>query len=132
MGSNPRRPSEHGCDRLRVEVSIRHAKADPGSLLAWAPQEVFALVLYYRQGSSVAERERAAAWTRDLIDAALACGGRYYLPYQIHASREQFLAAYPRAPEFFALKQRVDPTYKFRNRLWDAYYWPSSSNNLAR
>ena len=89
-------------------------------------------MLYYRQGSSVAERERAAAWTRDLIDAALACGGRYYLPYQIHASREQFLAAYPRAPEFFALKQRVDPAYKFRNRLWDAYYWPSSSNNLAR
>ena len=80
----------------------------------------------------MAERERAAAWTRDLIDAALACGGRYYLPYQIHASREQFLAAYPRAPEFFALKQRVDPAYKFRNRLWDAYYWPSSSNNLAR
>ena len=115
-----------------INVSIRHAKADPGSLLAWAPQEVFALVLYYRQGSSVAERKRAAAWTRDLIDAALACGGRYYLPYQIHASREQFLAAYPRAPEFFALKQRVDPAYKFRNRLWDAYYWPSSSNNLAR
>jgi FAD/FMN-containing dehydrogenase len=105
-----------------INVSIRHAKADPGSLLAWAPEEVFALVLYYRQGTSVAERKRAAAWTRDLIDAALACGGRYYLPYQIHASREQFLAAYPRAPEFFALKQRLDPGYKFRNRLWDAYY----------
>ena len=29
---------------------------------------------------------------RALIDAALACGGRYYLPYQIHASREQLLA----------------------------------------
>ena len=109
-----------------INVSIRHAKADPGSLLAWAPQEVFALVLYYRQGSSEAERERAAAWTRDLIDAALACGGRYYLPYQIHASREQFLAAYPRAPEFFALKQRVDPAYKFRNRLWDAYLPPGA------
>lgn len=105
-----------------INVSIRHAKADPGTLLAWAPEEVFALVLYYRQGSDASEREKAAAWTRDLIDAALASGGRYYLPYQIHASREQFLAAYPRAPEFFALKQRLDPGYKFRNRLWDAYY----------
>ena len=105
-----------------INVSIRHAKADPGTLLAWAPEEVFALVLYYRQGSDTNEREQAAAWTRDLISAALASGGRYYLPYQIHASREQFLAAYPRAPEFFALKQRLDPGYKFRNRLWDAYY----------
>ena len=115
-----------------LNVSIRHAKADPGTLLAWAPEEVFALVLYYRQGSSTAERTRTAAWTRDLIDVALACGGRYYLPYQIHASREQFLAAYPRAPQFFALKQRLDPDYKFRNRLWGAYYSPSSSSSLAR
>ena len=34
------------------------------------------------------------------------------LPYQIHASREQF----------FALKKRLDPSNKFRNKLWDAYY----------
>ncbi|WP_437880186.1 FAD-binding oxidoreductase [Pseudomonas sp. LRF_L74] len=111
-------------DATLINVSIRHAKADPGTLLAWAPQETFALVLYYRQGSSESERRKTAAWTRDLIAAALACGGRYYLPYQIHASREQFLQAYPRAPEFFALKQRIDPGYKFRNRLWDAYYRP--------
>lgn len=123
VGELARLTDEHQANLLNV--SIRHAKADPGTLLAWAPEEVFALVLYYRQGSSTAERERAAAWTRALIDAALACGGRYYLPYQIHASREQFLAAYPRAPEFFALKRRLDPSYKFRNALWDAYYLPA-------
>lgn len=105
-----------------INVSIRHAKADPDTLLSWAPEEVFALVLYYRQGSSDSERQKAAAWTRDLIAAALRCGGRHYLPYQIHASREQFLQAYPRAPEYFVLKRQLDPTYKFRNRLWDAYY----------
>ena len=109
-------------DANLINVSIRHAKADPDTLLNWAPQEVFALVLYYRQGTSAAERAKAAAWTRDLIAAALACKGRYYLPYQIHASREQFLTAYPRAQAFFALKQQVDPNYRFRNRLWDAYY----------
>lgn len=107
-----------------INVSIRHAKADPDTLLSWAPEDVFALVLYYRQGTSPPERERAAAWTRDLIAAALRCGGRHYLPYQIHASREQFLQAYPRAPDYFALKRELDPTYRFRNRLWDAYYPP--------
>ncbi|HLD68557.1 MAG TPA: FAD-binding oxidoreductase [Pseudomonas sp.] len=105
-----------------LNVSIRHAKADPGTLLAWAPEEVFALVIYYRQGTRNAEREAVADWSRELIDAALAHQGRYYLPYQIHASREQFLAAYPRANEFFALKKRLDPTGKFRNKLWDSYY----------
>lgn len=105
-----------------ANISIRHAKADPGTLLAWSRGETFALVLYYRQGTSGEQRAEVAAWTRELIDAALASRGTYYLPYQIHASREQFLAAYPRANEFFALKKRVDPTYKFRNKLWDAYY----------
>ncbi|KIP98746.1 MULTISPECIES: FAD-binding oxidoreductase [Pseudomonas] len=105
-----------------INVSIRHAKADPDTLLSWAPEEVFALVLYYRQGSSDGERQKATAWTQDLIAAALRCGGRHYLPYQIHASREQFLQAYPRAPEYFELKRQLDPTYRFRNRLWDAYY----------
>src|SRR5262249_54425144 len=35
-----------------VYVSIRHAKQDPGSLLAWARTEVFAFVVYYKQGTS--------------------------------------------------------------------------------
>jgi FAD/FMN-containing dehydrogenase len=37
------------------------------------------------------------------------------------ATRAQFLRAYPAAPRFFALKQQVDPTCKFRNRLWERY-----------
>lgn len=51
-------------------------------------------------------------------------GGSYYLPYQLHATRAQFLRAYPRAPEFFALKKRLDPTNKFQNMLWDKFYQP--------
>jgi hypothetical protein len=62
---------------------------------------------------------------RELIDTAIADGGTYYLPYQVLATKEQFHAAYPRAWEFFALKQKLDPTDKFRNRLWDAYYEPT-------
>lgn len=104
-----------------VNVSIRHSPADPGSLLAWARSDVFAFVLYYKQGTSEADRARVAAWTRELIGEAVSLGGAYYLPYQIHATREQFATAYPRFPEFLAEKNRVDPGYKFRNRLWDAY-----------
>jgi FAD/FMN-containing dehydrogenase len=109
-----------------VNVSVRHAFADPGSLLAWAREEVFAFVLYYKQRTRDNARARVAVWTRELIAAALDFGGTYYLPYQPHGTREQFLRAYPRAPEFFTLKQKLDPGHRWRNALWDAYYLPST------
>jgi FAD/FMN-containing dehydrogenase len=104
-----------------VNVSIRHALPDPGTYLAWAPNEVFAFVMYYRQRTDPAAKREVARWTRALIDAAIACGGRYYLPYQPVATRAEFTAAYPRATELFAVKRRVDPTGKFTNALWDLY-----------
>ncbi len=107
-----------------INVSIRHATQDPGSSLAWARREVFAFVIYYQQGTDSTSKREVGVWTRELIDAALGVGGSYYLPYQLHATEEQFLRAYPRAHEFFALKRRLDPTYKFRNELWDKYYHP--------
>jgi FAD/FMN-containing dehydrogenase len=109
-----------------LNVSIRHASADPGTLLAWARSEVFTFVIYFKQGTPETDRSEVAKWTRELVGAAVTRGGAYYLPYQIVATAEQFRAAYPRASEFFALKQRLDPTYKFRNRLWDTYYEPPS------
>jgi len=105
-----------------VNVSIRHAHPDPGSLLAWARSEVFALVLYYKQGTDAADCEAVAVWTRELIDSVLSCEGTYYLPYQPHARVDQFYSAYPRANELFELKQQLDPNYRFRNSLWSKYY----------
>ncbi|MFT3996266.1 MAG: FAD-binding oxidoreductase [Asticcacaulis sp.] len=107
-----------------LNVSIRHTHADPDTLLNWARSDVFSFVLYYEQGVTPADRDVTGVWTRELIDAAIQEGGSYYLPYQIHATPAQFHAAYPRAEAFFALKRRLDPEYKFRNRLWEAYYTP--------
>ena len=109
-----------------INVSIRHALPDPGSLMAWTRGETFAFVVWYKQGTTPAARGAVAVWTRELISAAISAGGTYYLPYQIVATPEQFHAAYPRAKEFFAAKKRLDPTYKFRNKLWDAYLPPPS------
>lgn len=104
-----------------LNVSIRHSPADPGTLLRWAPREVFSFVLYYKQRSSRWADEDSAQWTRRLIAAALANGGRYYLPYRLHATKEQFARAYPEAERFAALKQKIDPRFRFRNRLWERY-----------
>jgi FAD/FMN-containing dehydrogenase len=104
-----------------LNVSIRHSPADTVSLMRWAPQEVFAFVLYYKQRSNDKASGAARAWTRELIDAALENGGRYYLPYRLDATREQFRAAYPESAAFAALKAKVDPGNRFRNLLLDAY-----------
>jgi FAD/FMN-containing dehydrogenase len=108
-----------------LNVSVRHAQADPGSLLAWARGETFAFVLYHKQRTRDNARARVAVWTRELIDAAISVGGSYYLPYQPHATAAQFHAAYPRSRELFALKARLDPTCRLRNVLWDRYYVPT-------
>ena len=106
-----------------LNISIRHAKQDAGSMLAWARTEVFAFVIYYKQGTSERDKSEVGLWTRELIDAALNLGGSYYLPYQLHATEEQFRRAYLRAPEFLELKRLLDPTNKFRNELLDKYLY---------
>lgn len=35
-----------------INVSIRHSRVNPGTLLAWARAEVFCFVIYYKQGTS--------------------------------------------------------------------------------
>lgn len=105
-----------------INISIRHALPDSGSNLAWAPEEVFAFVIYYKQATTSKAKKSVRKWTQELIDAAISVNGRYYLPYQIHATEEQFKKAYPNYSKFFDAKKKYDPTNKFRNKLWDAYY----------
>ncbi|MEW6371510.1 MAG: FAD-binding oxidoreductase [Pseudomonadota bacterium] len=104
-----------------VNVSVRHSGADMVALLPWAKEEVFSFVLYYKQRTDADAQRRIGDWTRDMIDTALRYEGRYYLPYQLHATREQFDRAYPEATRLRAFKREVDPTGKFSNQLWAKY-----------
>jgi FAD/FMN-containing dehydrogenase/uncharacterized membrane protein YhaH (DUF805 family) len=112
-----------------LNVSIRHAKADPGTYLAWAREEVFAFVVYYKQRTDAASKHAVAVWTRELADAVIAVNGSYYLPYQVHPTATQFNKAYPSAQKLFDLKAKLDPDYKFRNIFWDTYYQPLKPQN---
>lgn len=104
-----------------INISIRHAKKDPGAIMAWAKTDVFAFVIYYRQGTEESAKARVKQWTQELIDVAIAEEGAYYLPYQILATPQQFEKAYPNVGAFFNIKKKYDPTYKFRNKLLDEY-----------
>ena len=104
-----------------LNVSIRHSPPDRVSLLPWAREEVFSFVLYYKQRTHADARRAVGRWTRELIDLALAHEGRYYLPYQLHATRAQFEQAYPEAVQLRQVKQAMDPAGKLSNELWNKY-----------
>lgn len=104
-----------------LNVSIRHAPQDNTSVMRWANEEVFCFVLYYKQRRYPWSDTQTVPWTRALIDAALQCNGRYYLPYRPHATREQFIQAYPQVTDFIQIKQSVDPNMRMTNHLWQRY-----------
>ncbi len=104
-----------------LNISVRYVKADTTSVLAYAPEDSCAVVLYINMFNAKVFVKGAKRWTRKLIDCALSLDGTFYLPYQLHATKAQFRTAYPRFGEFLRLKKRYDPTGKFRNYLFDAY-----------
>jgi FAD/FMN-containing dehydrogenase len=59
--------------------------------------------------------------TRRLINEAIQLRGTYYLPYRLHATKEQMRTAYPMADSFFLLKKKVDPNELFQNQFYKAY-----------
>ena len=104
-----------------INVSLRHAYPDKETYLAWAPQEVFAFVVYYQQGTDKESREKVRQWTLAMTDQILSEGGRWYLPYQPHATVEQFQKGYLQSDKYFDLKNKLDPEHRFTNKLLDKY-----------
>jgi FAD/FMN-containing dehydrogenase len=112
----------HPCDLLNI--TIRNVLEDKDSFLRYADQEMFAFVMLFNQARTKEADGEMEALTREMIDAAIECGGRYYLPYRLHASREQFNRAYPRGSEFFERKRHYDPQGMFQNGFYDRYGRP--------
>ena len=108
-------------DAQALNVSIRHSPADQVSMLPWAREAVFSFVLYFKQRTWRAAQESVGRWTRELVELALRHEGRYYLPYQLHASKSQFEAAYPEITQLRLTKRRVDPQGRLSNELWRKY-----------
>ncbi|MBM3997710.1 MAG: FAD-binding oxidoreductase [Planctomycetes bacterium] len=110
---------KHPVDLLNV--TVRDVRSDGGTFFRYADREMFALVMLFNQPRTQAADLAMQVFTRAMIDAALDCGGRYYLPYRLHASEEQFRRAYPRGEEFFAKKREFDPDGLFINQFYLKY-----------
>ncbi len=105
-----------------LNITLRWVERDETSVLSYAPQGPrLASVLLFSQEMTARAEADMARMTGDLIEAVLAIGGSYYLPYRPHASLDQFTRCYPRAAEFAALKRSLDPGLTLRNAFWDRY-----------
>ena len=104
-----------------LNVTVRSVQTDEDTVLRYADSPLLSLVMLFHQPRTAAADAKMQTMTRDLIDAALACGGRYYLPYRLHATPEQFARAYPQAAQFFAMKRKYDPEELFVNQFYLRY-----------
>ncbi len=104
-----------------LNVTVRGVNEDGDAFLRYADQAMFAFVMLFVQEITAEGEERMQALTRELIDAALEREGRYYLPYRLHATPEQFHRAYPQARDFFAAKRKHDPGELFQNQFYRTY-----------
>lgn len=104
-----------------INVSLRHAYPDYESYLSWAREEVFAFVIYYKQGTDEASQELVKQWTIEMTDAILSENGAWYLPYQPHATLSQFEEGFPNSSQYFKIKNQQDSTHRFTNKLLDKY-----------
>lgn len=100
---------------LNASVRIAH-KEDVA--LTYAPEPVFALVLYINQSADEVGNAKMRALTRALIDLTIKHGGRFFLPYQLHYTGKQLLACYPELPLFMAKKKELDPGELFTSTFY--------------
>ncbi len=104
-----------------LNVTLRYVKPDSQSVLAYARERRIAAVMSFSQNVTPEGEGRMLAMTEALIDRVVDLGGTFYLPYRLHARRDQIRAAYPRFDEFVAQKKHYDPRLLFRNLMWDTY-----------
>ncbi len=111
-------PDENG---NLLNVTVRHIDEDEDTFLRYADGPMLALVMLFNQKRTDDGEAAMRKLTRRMIDAASAIGGRYYLPYRLHATPEQFHSVYPMAREFFEKKREHDPGELFQNRFYLKY-----------
>jgi hypothetical protein len=103
-------------------VTLRYVAEDKTPVLSIAPVRRIAAVMSFSQEVTPEGEIDMMQTTEALIERVTAIGGAFYLPYRLHARRDQVEKAYAAAPSFVAAKRRYDPTLLFRNEMWDAYF----------
>jgi FAD/FMN-containing dehydrogenase len=111
-------PANHG-DLLNI--TVRDVNKDTDTFLRYADKNMLSLVMLFSQTRDAAGETQMSKMTQEMVAAVLRHDGKYYLPYRLHATQEQFFEAYPQAKKFFELKRKYDPDELFQNEFYLKY-----------
>lgn len=104
-----------------LNITLRNVKKDEDSFLPYAQDEVFGFVMLFNQARTASADKEMALLAQVLTSKAISLGGSYYLPYRLHAEKNQLYHAYPSARSFFSLKKKYDPQELFVNQFYEKY-----------
>ncbi len=108
-------------DANLLNATIRIVHKDMVTALPYAPEDMFAVVLYFNQDFSREKSEQLQKTTQELIDLSIQLGGTFYLPYQLYYTPEQLHQAYPGVDNFFQAKKQQDPEGILTNTWYEKY-----------
>jgi len=106
------------CNDWRIalrSVELRQTATEQDSFLRWASREFTEVKLHLPPDDALGRRVRSAQLRRELIDAAIAAGGRFHIASTLEATREQAEACYPQLAAFLGHKRRFDPHERVAN-----------------
>ena len=104
---------------LNASVRVVHRE---DNLLTYAPEDrMLAIVLYLNQTTTREGNDQMVRITREVIDLSTRHRGRFFLPYQLHYSREQLERAYPEIGAFFGARREFDPQGLFTNTFAERF-----------
>jgi hypothetical protein len=109
------------CNDWRLPLraaEVRNTGAEADSFLRWASRDFSQVKLHFSPCEELGGRVRLAQLRRELVAAAIACGGRFHIASTLEATRRQLEACYPQLPEFLEHKRRFDP----HDRLTNGWY----------
>ena len=93
-------------------VVAQRTLAEDETFLCWARREYAALTLALQELPTLGGSVRTTQLRRELIAAAIACGGSFAIDRTPEATREQVEACYPQLKALLAEKRRIDPEGK--------------------
>jgi hypothetical protein len=119
LGELQKKIPQNAADLLNVtDHNINH---DDDAFLRYADKNMISLVMLFSQKRDARSEDEMSELTQEIVTATLRHSGRYYLPYRLHATPEQFAQAYPQAKAFFELSRKCDPDELFQNEFYLKY-----------
>lgn len=88
-------------------------------MLSYAQTDCYSLVDYISVPKTKEAENNLRNFTVEANDLALNLGGSFYLPYQLHATKNQVYKAYPGIIQLLGLKEMLDPYQIISNGFFE-------------